>query len=222
MIFDDPDVIRRVRAQSLDGKVRLCECVQSVLDDERDACEQLALDSRAYIASLAMGHGERELPYLDNEDIVQETMVKVLRDSTQFHGDTVQAWKGWLSAVRKRTILDLRRFYSRHRRQFEEPLGVHDGIVEDGQVTKPGDLPRTPDGLMSINEEYQRVLGFAEAHRPGSAKLLEDRFRFGLDIESLASRHACTPCAARRRLDRILRYLRDVLPRSPPPRANAY
>ena len=212
MIFGDPDIIRRVRAQSPNGKVRLCAGVQGMCDDARDACEQLASDSHAYIASLAKRYGEGDLQYLDDEDIVQETMAKVLRDSSQFRGETVESWKAWLAAVRNHTILDIRRFQLRHRRHSEETPGVNYGILEDGLVHTPDEMQRTPDAVASIREEYQMVLAIAEAYLQGSKKLLEDHFRFGLDGESLANRHACAPYAARRRLRRIMRYLREVLP----------
>lgn len=215
MIFNDPDIIRRVRAQSPNGEVRLCAGVQAMRDDARDACEHLASDSHAYIASLAKRYGEGDFPqYWDDEDIVQETMAKALRDSSQFRGETVESWKAWLSVVRKHTILDIWRFHMRHRRHSEETSGVDYGLPEDGFVTKPDEMQRTPDAAASISEEYRMVLAIAEAYLPGSKKLLEDHFCLGLAGATLANRHGCAPYTARRRLRRILRYVRKV--HSPP------
>lgn len=65
----------------------------------------------------------------DREDLVQETVMRALRSSHQFHPDT--KLRSWLFTIMRNT------FNTEYRRRCREPVGLDDGLLERASITAP-------------------------------------------------------------------------------------
>lgn len=65
----------------------------------------------------------------DREDLVQETVMRALRSSHQFHPDT--KLRSWLFTIMRNT------FNTEYRRRCREPVGLEDGLLERASITAP-------------------------------------------------------------------------------------
>ena len=65
----------------------------------------------------------------DREDLIQETVMRALRSSHQFHPNT--KLRSWLFTIMRNT------FNTEYRRRCREPVGLDDGLFERASIMAP-------------------------------------------------------------------------------------
>lgn len=142
-------------------------------------------------------------------DLVQETFIAAQQGFHQFHGTTVQEWRGWLRQILLRRILQ---FIRAHRDAAKREIGREGMFLDDlektGGALAVWNSPSTDLKAMEQQQQIEQALArLPEDYR----NLLHWRTRDNLSFEEMALRLQRTVNATRQLWVRAIKRLRQEL-----------
>lgn len=150
-----------------------------------DSRNQLIDQLQSYMILLAGRYSDEQLKRkLGVSDIVQQSMVNVVRGFDDFRGDSEGEFKAWLKAVLRNEIHRIRRDYGREKRDVsrEKPLDFSKNGIK-GSLTSPESSP------VSKVINHERLFRMREAIKqlsPDDAKVVRLRSLERLSFKEIA------------------------------------
>jgi RNA polymerase sigma-70 factor (ECF subfamily) len=140
----------------------------------------------------------------DRRDLVQATLVQVLRRLGSFRGEA--SFSTWLFRVTANEALMLMRSQRRHRARLVEGLSLEDlgslpGVQNDDQ----------PEEEVLAAERTAQVQHALSELPDGYREVVVAHYHLGLGLQEIADQFAMTESAVRSRLHRARSRLRDLL-----------
>lgn len=167
------------------------------------------IEAQAILVTRLRPHVEKQLlryPVADEDrqDLVQATLVQVLRRLGSFRGEA--SFSTWLFRVTANEALMLMRSQRRHRARLVEGLSLEDlgtlpGVQNDEQ----------PEGEMLAAERTAQVQHALSELPDGYREVVVAHYHLGLGLQEIADKFAMTESAVRSRLHRARSRLRAML-----------
>lgn len=178
---------------------------------DREVLERAAAGDAPAQSALARAiapHVERQLQRYplsedDRRDLLQATLVQVLRRIGSFRGDA--SFSTWLFRVTANEALMLLRSQRRHRARLAE------GVSYDDLAALPDEADRLPEERVLAAERTRRVRHALGELPDGYRDVVELHYEGGLGLHDIARRLAITESAVRSRLHRARGKLRELL-----------
>ncbi len=191
-----------------------------------EALGELCALYRNYLSMIVRtGMGPRLRERVELSDVVQETLVEVIRQFPQFNGQTEMALVGWLRRLVAQKLADLGRYHSRIKRSgavatfaLDAPWETGGGDSQGGEAVRLLDmlaLSQTSPSELASRRELTVLLADALSELPSSeAEVLWMYHAEGLSFESIAERLGLGRKAVRGLWARGLKGLRKTLDKS--------
>jgi len=132
---------------------------------------------------------------LDEDDLVQQTLVQALTHLDRFECRGEGAFLAWLSRIAANAALDALKRPDLKRLNPDE---AGDPVPLD---ELPGD-GTTPSGIMTRDEEQERLMAALDGLAPEHREILIEREILGLDLDALAEAHGKSKDAVRMQVQR--------------------
>jgi RNA polymerase sigma-70 factor (ECF subfamily) len=181
---------------------------ESVIDQasrgEPGALASLLADLRPHVEKQLQRY---PLSEEDRRDLLQTTLVQVIRRVGSFRGDS--SFSTWLFRVTANEALMLMRSQRRHRSRLVEGLDLDDL----GSLPAANDASRGRGGEDSAAESERdaRIRRAVEELPPGYRAVVALHYREDLGLDEIATRLSTTESAVRSRLHRARSRLREIL-----------
>jgi RNA polymerase sigma-70 factor (ECF subfamily) len=167
---------------------------------ESDALGELCALYRNYLRMIVRtGLGPRLRERLELSDVVQETLVEVVRQFPQFTGQNEAALVGWLRRLVGQKLADLGRYHSRSKRTGGGVTLPLEAVYEPGAAASPGESGGRLLDMLSLSQtspsevasRRELVVLLADALRdlpPDEADVLWLYHAEGLSFEAIGDR----------------------------------
>jgi len=158
---------------------------------DMQAVSQILAHYRPYLAMLARLRSSRQLQAkFDDSDLVQETLVLVQRDLSEFEGSTEAELTAWLRRIMATVSGKHTRHYSRQRRDASLERQIEDDFSQSSQmVGRVLVAPNVSPSESSVRRERAVILSRALAQLPADYReaLIINRLE-GLTLAQTAER----------------------------------
>jgi RNA polymerase sigma-70 factor (ECF subfamily) len=151
----------------------------------------------------------------DRRDLVQSTLVQIIRRVGSFRGDS--SFSTWLFRVTANEALMMMRSQRRHRARLVQGLDLED--LEALPAANDGDSEARADGAAAASERDAWVRQALEMLPEDYRDVVALHYHQDLGLQEIASRLATTESAVRSRLHRARSRLRTILERASVPTA---
>jgi RNA polymerase sigma-70 factor (ECF subfamily) len=166
---------------------------------------------RAYLRSLALARLDPRLRgEVDPSDVVQEALLKAIRDRAQFRGQTEQELVAWLRTILHNTLSNALR--SRSRRKTDSSFSFDESLaaLSAQPVGQSGDRRLSPEDIAAHNEQLL-ALAAALAGLPDDQRaVVEMKHLFGLSVAEICEQTGRTKPAVVGLLYRGMKALRGL------------
>lgn len=168
------------------------------------------------LVTVLMPHVEKQLlryPLTeeDRRDVVQATLMQVIRRVGSFRGDS--SFSTWLFRVTANEALMTMRSQRRHRARLVEGLDLED--LGDLPAANDRAIAERGDASAAASERDARVRAALEELPAGYRDVVSLHYHQDLGLHEIATRLGATESAVRSRLHRARSRLRSILERGP-------
>ena len=146
----------------------------------------------------------------DRRDLVQSTLMQVIRRVGSFRGDS--SFSTWLFRVTANEALMMMRSQRRHRARVIEGIDLED--LESLPAANDSGQSGLADGAAAANERDAKVRRAVEQLPADYRDVVSLHYHHDLDLQEIAHRLSTTESAVRSRLHRARSRLRTLLERS--------
>src|SRR5262245_7583517 len=142
---------------------------------------------------------------LETMDIVQETMIAIIRSAGCRHFESEPGFLAWIRGVVERRILHAARYWRAARRRARQEIGSGEAIC-----TIVDTRAQRPSALVMLSEEVDRVSEHIAELRPRDREVITYRALLGLPWSMVGARLGVTEETAQMRFNRARRRLADL------------
>ena len=170
-------------------------------EGDESALWQLTNDWRPYLKKIVRGELGNELSSkLDESDVVQRSMVHVVKRFDDFRGENVHQWQAWLKTIVRNEVHNVRRYWRQQKRtsRGERPVDDLPQLQADQSTPSQSALRR---------ERASRLLQTIEQLTPEQQDLVKCRHFQGMSHAEIAQRLNISEDACRQRWKSVLEKL---------------
>ena len=190
-------------------------CIDRVLAGDNAAAEELYEKCRRFVRVLAIGKLQRKiLVRVDESDVAQETMRKIISDLNQFQGQTVGEFVGWLQKTLRNTVLNLARAHRAMKRDVD--ITIHESYSSAMGLADlcAAESSNCPQQYLLKSELLLRLawaMGELQELNPRQHRAVELKHLQQMPIDAVAAELGKSPEAAAGLFRRGIESLRDLM-----------
>ena len=147
--------------------------------------------------------------HLEEEDVVQQTLLEACRDMHRFSGTTEAEFRGWLKRIVFRNLLDSKRYWMASKRCVSQEVYLEDLQAGDSLVVELGTSEDScPRGICAVNESMAAIRHAVSSLPCDQSAIIRYRLFQQLDFEEIGQRMGRSESAVRSLWGRAVKRLR--------------